>query len=44
MALSYSVLFSLFICHKKVAFLEGRILSNQSEQFKKLSERSDWLE
>jgi len=28
----------------KVAFLEGRILTNQSEQFKKYSKSSDWLE
>jgi len=28
----------------KVAFLEGRLLSSQSEQFKKYSESSDWLE
>jgi len=28
----------------KVAFLKGRLLSNQSEQFKKYSKRSDWLE
>jgi len=28
----------------KVAFLEGRLLSSQSEQFEKLSKNSDWLE
>jgi len=28
----------------KVAFLEGRLLSSQSEQFKKYSKSSDWLE
>jgi len=28
----------------KVAFLEGRVLFNQREQFKKLSKSSDWLE
>jgi len=28
----------------KVAFLEGRFLSSQSEQFKKFSKSSDWLE
>jgi len=28
----------------KVVFLEGRLLSSQSEQFKKFSKRSDWLE
>jgi len=28
----------------KVAFLEGRLLFNQSEQFKKFSKSSDWLE
>jgi len=28
----------------KVAFLEGRLLSSQSEQFKKHSKVSDWLE
>jgi len=27
-----------------VAFLEGRLLTSQSEQFKKYSKRSDWLE
>jgi len=27
----------------KVAFLEGRLLSCQSEQFKKYSKSSDWL-
>jgi len=28
----------------KVAFLEGRLLTRQSEQFKKYSKSSDWLE
>jgi len=28
----------------KVAFLEGRLLTSQSEQFMKYSKRSDWLE
>jgi len=28
----------------KVAFLEGRLLTSQSEQFKKFSISSDWLE
>jgi len=28
----------------KVAFLKGRILSSQSEQFKKYSKTSGWLE
>jgi len=28
----------------KVAFLEGRLLSSQSEQFKRYCKRSDWLE
>jgi len=28
----------------KVAFLEGRLLSNQSEQFEKFLKSSDWLE
>jgi len=28
----------------KVAFLEGRPLSSQSEQFEKFSYSSDWLE
>jgi len=28
----------------KVAFLEGRLLSNQSKQFKKYTKSSDWLE
>jgi len=28
----------------KVAFLEGQLLSSQSEQFKKFSKSSDWLE
>jgi len=28
----------------KVAFLEGRLLSGQSEQSEKLSKSSDWLE
>jgi len=28
----------------KVAFLEGRLLSSQSEQFEKFSKTSDWLE
>jgi len=28
----------------KVAFLEGPLLSIQSEQFKKYSKSSDWLE
>jgi len=28
----------------KVAFLEGRLLSSQSGQFKKYSKSSDWLE
>jgi len=28
----------------KVAFLEGRLLSSQSEQFVKYSKTSDWLE
>jgi len=28
----------------KVAFLEGRLLSSQSKQFKKYSKSSDWLE
>jgi len=28
----------------KVAFLEGRLLSSQSEQSEKLSKRPDWLE
>jgi len=28
----------------KVAFLEGRLLSSQSEQFEKFSKNSDWLE
>jgi len=27
-----------------VAFLKGRLLSNQSEQFEKFSKSSDWLE
>jgi len=27
----------------KVAFAEGRLLSSQSEQFKKYSKISDWL-
>jgi len=29
---------------KEVAFLEGRLLSNQSERFKKPSKSFDWLE
>jgi len=28
----------------KVAFLEGRLISSQSEQFENISESSDWLE
>jgi len=28
----------------KLAFVEGRLLSSQSEQFKKYSNISDWLE
>jgi len=28
----------------KVAFLEGRLLSSKSEQFKKYSKSCDWLE
>jgi len=28
----------------KVTFLEGRLLSSQTEQFKKNSNSSDWLE
>jgi len=28
----------------KVAFVESRLLSSQSEQFKKYSKSSDWLE
>jgi len=28
----------------KVAFLEGRLLFSQSEQFKKFSKSPDWLE
>jgi len=28
----------------KVAFLEGRLLSSQSEQFEQFSKSSDWLE
>jgi len=28
----------------KVAFLEGRLLSSQSEQLKKYSKSSDWIE
>jgi len=28
----------------KVAFLEGRLLSSQSEQFEKFSKSYDWLE
>jgi len=28
----------------KVAFLEGRLLSSQSEQFEKFSKSPDWLE
>jgi len=28
----------------KVAFVEGRLLSSKSEQFKKYSKFSDWLE
>jgi len=28
----------------KVAFVEGRLLSSQSEQFKRYSKSSDWLE
>jgi len=28
----------------KVAFLEGRLLSSQSEQLKKYSKSSNWLE
>jgi len=28
----------------KVAVLEGRLLCNQSEQFKKFSKSSDWLD
>jgi len=28
----------------KVAFLESRLLSSQSEQFEKFSKSSDWLE
>jgi len=28
----------------KVAFLEGRLLSSQSEQPEKISKSSDWLE
>jgi len=28
----------------KVAFLEGRVLTSQSEQFKKYSKSSDWLD
>jgi len=35
-------LFYMFI--KEVAFLEGRFLSIQSKQFKKLPKSSDWLE
>jgi len=27
----------------KVAFIEGRLLSSQSEQFEKFSKSSDWL-
>jgi len=27
----------------KVAFLQGRLLTNQSEKFKKYSKISDWL-
>jgi len=27
----------------KVAFVEGRFLSSQSEQFKKIFKNSDWL-
>jgi len=28
----------------KVAFFDGRLLSSQSEQFKKYSKNSNWLE
>jgi len=30
--------------HNKSGFLEGRLLSSQSEQFEKFSKSSDWLE
>jgi len=29
---------------RKVAFMEGRLLSSQSEQLEKFSKSSDWLE
>jgi len=29
---------------KVMTFLEGRFLSSESEQFKKLSQKSNWLE
>jgi len=33
-----------YMIKTKVAFLEGRLLSSQSEQFKKYSKSSDWME
>jgi len=35
---------SLFIIKTKVAFLEGRLLSSQSELSEKFSKSPDWLE
>jgi len=35
---------AFYIIKTKVAFLEGRLLTSQSEQFKKNSKSSDWLE
>jgi len=34
----------LFTRSKQSCFLEGRLLSSQSEQFEKFSKSSDWLE
>jgi len=36
--------YRLFTWSKQVAFLEGRLLSSQSEQSEKFSKSSDWLE
>jgi len=44
MAKSFDI-FCLFTFPKReVAFLKDRLLFSQSEQFKKLSKNSDWLE
>jgi len=35
---------AVYMSKSKVAFLEGRLLSSQSEQSEKFSKSTDWLE